>query len=73
MIKSIQQFQTEGVKKLEKVFMEYSGDMTRFAEMVYGVRDGVLELARDMIVEELEAYDEWLRKSERRKAQWQIV
>ena len=73
MIKSIQQFQTEGVKKLEKVFMEYSGDMTRFAEMVYGVRDGVLELARDMIEEELEAYDEWLRKSERRKAQWQIV
>lgn len=73
MIKSIQHFQTEGVKKLEKVFVEYSEDMTRFAEMVYGVRDGVLELARDMIVEELEAYDEWLRKSERRKAQWQIV
>ena len=47
--------------------------MTRFAEMVYGVRDGVLELARDMIEEELVAYDEWLRKSERRKAQWQIV
>ncbi len=41
--------------------------------MVYGVRDGVLELARDMIVEELESYDEWLRKSERRKEQWQIV
>lgn len=73
MIKSIQQFQTEGVKKLEKVFVDYSEDMTRFAEMVYGVRDGVLELARDMIVEELEAYDEWLRKSERRKIQWQIV
>ncbi len=73
MIKSIQQFQTEGVKKLEKVFVDYSGDMTRFAEMVYGVRDGVLELARDMIVEELESYDEWLRKSERRKEQWQIV
>lgn len=26
-----------------------------------------------MIVEELETYDEWLRKSERRKEQWQIV
>lgn len=73
MIKSIQQFQTEGVKKLEKVFVDYSGDMTKFAEMVYGVRDGVLELARDMIVEELEVYDGWLRKSEKRKMQWQIV
>ena len=32
MIKSIQHFQTEGVKKLEKVFVNYSADMTKIAE-----------------------------------------
>lgn len=73
MIKSIQYFQTEGVKNLEKVFVEYSGDMTKIAEMIYGVRDNVLELGRSLIVEELEAYDEWLRKSERRRKEWQVV
>lgn len=73
MIKSIQQFQTKGAENLEKVFVDYSSDMTKIAEMVYGVRDNVLELGRAMIAEELEAYDEWLRKSGQRKKEWQIV
>lgn len=73
MIKSIQQFQAKGLKNLEKVFVNYSSDMTKFAEMVYGVKDNVLELGRSMIVEELEYYDEWLRKSSRRKVEWYIV
>ena len=34
MIKSIQQFQIEGVKNLEKVFMNYSSDMTKIAELM---------------------------------------
>ena len=73
MIKSIQQFQEKGVKNLEKVFVEYSSDMTRFAEMVCGVKDNVLKLGLSMIVEELESYDEWLRKSSQRKKEWYIV
>lgn len=73
MIKSIQQFQEKGVKNLEKVFVEYSSDMTRFAEMVYGVKDNVLKLGLSMIAEELESYDEWLRKSSQRKREWHIV
>lgn len=32
MLHSIQQFQTEGVKNLEKVFMDYLSDMTKIAE-----------------------------------------
>ena len=40
MIKSIQQFQTEGIKKLEKVMVDYSADMTKIAEMVQGVTKG---------------------------------
>lgn len=73
MIKSIQQFQEKGVKNLEKVFVEYSSDMTRFAEMVYGVKDNVLKLGLSMITEELESYDKWLRKSSQRKREWHIV
>lgn len=49
MIRSIQQFQTEGVKKLEKVFVDYSSDMTKIAEMVKGVKDSVINLGLSMI------------------------
>ena len=62
MIKSIQHFQTKGVKILEKVFIDYSADMTKIAEMVCGVKNSVIQLGLDMIVEELETYDEYLRK-----------
>lgn len=73
MIKSIQHFQTEGVKNLEKVFVNYSGDMTKMAEMVYGVKENVIGLGLAMIVEELEFYDEWLRTSSKRQEGWHIV
>ena len=73
MIKSIQQFQTEGVKNLEKVFMDYSSDMTKIAEMVYGVKNSVIQLGLDMIVEELETYDEYLRMHKWARSEWQIV
>ena len=52
MIQSIQQFQTEGVKNLEKVFINYSSDMTKIAEMVKGVTDSVIKLGLSMIAEE---------------------
>ena len=58
MIKSIQQFQEKGVKNLEEVFVNYSSDMTKIAEMVYGVRDEVINLGLSMIAEEWEFYDE---------------
>ena len=73
MIKSIQQFQEKGVKKLEEVFVNYSGDMTKFAEMVYGVRDEVINLGLSMIAEELEFYDESLRKKKELRTDWYIV
>ena len=34
MIKSIQKFQSEGVKNLEKIMVDYSVDMTKIAEMI---------------------------------------
>ena len=73
MIKSIQHFQTERVKNLEKVFTDYSADMTKIAEMVYGVKNQVIQFGLDMIVEELETYDEYLRQHKHARPGWQIV
>ena len=73
MIKSIQQFQAKGVKNLEKVFIDYSADMTKIAEMVYGVKNEVIKLGLDMIVEELEMYDEYLCKHKNVRPEWYIV
>ena len=61
MINSIQQFQTEGVKKLEKILCDYAVDLTKVAEMVQGVTDSVIELGLSMIAEEWEFYDSLLR------------
>ena len=73
MIKSIQQFQENGTKKLEKVFVDYSADMTKIAEMVTGVKENVIQLGLDMIVEELEMYDEYLRKNINARKDWYVV
>ena len=37
MINSIQQFAQEGVTKLSEIFVDYTSDLTKIAEMVYGV------------------------------------
>lgn len=73
MINSIQHFHEFGVKDLEKVMMTYSADMTKIAEMVYGVTESVVNLGLSIIAEELEMYDEYLRKSDKRKQEWDIV
>ena len=57
MIKSTQQFQTEGVKKLEKVFYGYVEDLTKVTRMVQGVTDSVVALELSMIAEKWEFYD----------------
>ena len=72
MIQSIQQFQAEGVKNLEKVFINYSADMTKIAEMVKGVADSVIRLGLSMIEEELEMYDTFLRENKQARSEWYI-
>ena len=59
---SIHQFAEEGVKRLSKVFEEYTEDLTKIAEMVTGVTDEVVNLGVSLIAEEWESYDELLRK-----------
>lgn len=70
---SIQQFQTEGVKKLEKVFSSYSEDLTRVAEMVYGVTDSVIRLGLSMIAEEWEFYDTLLHDRKELRPGWHVI
>ena len=73
MINSIQQFQVEGIKILENVFGEYTKDLTKIAEMVYGVTDEVTKLGCNLIAEEWESYDELLRKNKHLRKDWHIV
>ena len=64
---SILHFNEFGVKNLEKVMENFSEDMTKVAEMVKGVTENVVNLGLSIIAEELEEYDEWLRKSSKRR------
>lgn len=73
MIYSIQQFCSEGVKNLEKVMTDYSGDMTKTAEMIHGVTEGVVNLGLSIIAEEWEYYDGLLRDRKELRPQWHIV
>ena len=62
MINSIQQFCQDGAQKLTDIFSNYTSDLTKIAEMVYGVTDEVTKLGCSIIAEEWESYDELLRK-----------
>ena len=44
MFNSIQYFQEKGIKKLQKVFEEYSRDFYKMAEMVYGITEEIAKL-----------------------------
>ena len=73
MITSIQHFCENGVKRLTTVFQTYTDDLTRIAEMVYGVTDEVTRLGCSMIAEEWESYDELLRERKDLRRGWYIV
>lgn len=73
MINSIQHFCSEEVKNLEKIMVDYAGDMTKTAEMVRGVSEAVIKLGLSIIAEEWESYDELLRKRRSMRPEWYIV
>ena len=72
MIKSIQQFEAVGVKKLGKVLEDFVKTPEKQAEFVYGVTDSVIQLGLDIIKETFESMDEELRESGIRKSGWVI-
>lgn len=69
---SIQQFQEKGVKNLTEIFSRYTDDLTKFAEMVQGVTKEITKLGLSMIEEELESYDQLLRKRKDLRKGWYI-
>ena len=73
MINSITQFHTEGVKNLNHVFLGYSEDMEKIAEMVHGVTRVVTELGLSLIAEEWNFYDDLLRERRDLRPGWQII
>ena len=73
MITSIQHFCENGVKRLTDIFKTYTDDLTRIAEMVYGVTEEVTRLGCSMIAEEWESYDELLRERKDLRKGWYIV
>ncbi len=72
MIKSIQHFEEEGTRDLQKIFDSFVEKPT-IAEMVYGVTDVVTKLGCDLIAEEWESYDEIIRKKKHIRQDWYIV
>ena len=58
------------MKNLEEVMVNYSGDMKKIAEMVYGVTENVVKLGLSMIEEELESYDNYLRNNKVCRKDW---
>ena len=73
MINSIQQFCQDGAKKLTDIFSNYTSDITKIAEMVYGVTEEVTKLGCSIIAEEWESYDELLRQRKYLRKGWHIV
>lgn len=73
MIKSIQHFEENGIKKLEEVVEKFIKNPTDVASFVYGIRDNVVQLGLDIIKESFEDCDEMLRSSGKRRKNWQIV
>ena len=73
MINSIQQFCQDGVHRITDIFSSYTSDLTKIAEMVYGVTDEVTKLGCSIIAEEWESYDELLRTRKDLRPGWYIV
>ena len=73
MIKSIQQFEESGIKKLEKIIESFMKNPKDMASFVYGIRDEVIALGLDLIKETLEDCNQMLRDSVKRKQSWEVV
>ena len=72
MIKSIQQFEENGVKNLTGVLEKFLKDPQQQAEFIYGITDSVVQLGLDMIAETFESMDDELRNSGYRRSNWVI-
>ena len=73
MVNSIQHFLEIGLKELGDRVLKFAEDPSKLAEFVYDVTDSVTDLGCRIIAEQLETFDEQIRRSAKRKAIWHIV
>lgn len=73
MINSIQQFQENGIGKIEKVTSKFLENPSNIAEYVKGITDNMVEFGLSLIKEGFEDVDEYIRKTPNRRKNWVIV
>ncbi len=73
MYNSIQHFNELGVKKIEERVKNFISEGKDIADLILGLNEDLMQLGRDIITEVLEDMDEYLRKNEVRKKDWEIV
>lgn len=73
MVSTITQIQGKMLQQLEKIFIEYSMDMTKIAELIQGVTESVLTFACCLLAEEFESYDSFLCEDKRHRPEWNVV
>ncbi len=73
MINSIQHFEEVGIKNLEDIQNKFLADPTAIAEFVLSIQGEVLNLGQNIFKETLEAMDDLIRNSPKRRLSWEIV
>lgn len=73
MYNSITYFRTNIVAKLEKIFLTYSSDMTKIAELVQDVTSCMVELGISFLAEELESYDAAICEKKHLRPDWYVA
>ena len=73
MINSLQHFEANGIKNMNKIIEKFMKNPTDMASFVEGVRDEVINLGLSIIQETLEECNQFLCDSPRRKRDWEIV
>jgi len=73
MYNSIQQFNELGIGKIEKVVSKFISEEEDFADLVFGLKENLFELGRNILTEVLEDMDKYIKNSELRKLIWEIV
>ena len=73
MINNIQQFQENGIGKIEKVTSKFYENPSNIAEYVKGITENIVELGLSLIKEGFEDIDEYIRKNSHRRKNWVIV
>lgn len=73
MYNSIQHFNEFGTRKIEETIKNFINQEKDIADLVLGLQESLFELGRNIVTEVLEDMDEYLRKCEIRKKDWEIV